>query len=139
MTRQLMTGVMIAAFTVAAVAQTKKPAAAKPVTYDVTITADGAPYTGKMVLTVAGGKVSGTMNLTQPTAITGKAAGMVKGGEMLLDFPYQMVERKCEGQIAMNIKMPAKPGEAKGTVSIAGCGRPDGNKLPGTIELKPSK
>jgi hypothetical protein len=40
-------------------------------------------------------------------------------------------------QIEMDIKMPARPGAAPatGTVSIAGCGRPAEDKLPGTIEL----
>ena len=138
MTKYLVTGLAVAALTTGAAAQTRKPAGTKPVTYDVTITADGTPYTGKMVLTVAGNKVSGTMNLTQPTEITGKPAGTVKGGEMNLDFPYHMVERKCDGQIAMNLKMPPKPAETKGTVSIIGCGRDASSKLPGTIELKPS-
>jgi hypothetical protein len=139
MTTKLVTGMMIAAFTVGAAAQTRKPAGAKPVTYDKTITAAGTPYTGKKVLTVAGGKVTGTMDITQPTAITGKPAGTLKAGEMTLDFPYRMVERKCDGQIEAKIKMPAKPAEARGTVAIVGCGRDATNKLPGTIELKPSR
>jgi hypothetical protein len=139
MTKQLVTGTMALALAAGVGAQTKKPSGAKPVTYDVTITAEGTPYTGTMVLTVAGGKVTGTMDITRPTAVTGKAAGTVKAGEMTLDFPFHMVERKCDGQIAMNFKMPAKPAETKGTVSIVGCGRDATNKLPGTIELTPSK
>ena len=139
MIRQVTTAVMVAALGVGAAAQTKKPAGAKPVTYDVTITAEGKPYSGQMVLAGAGGKVTGTMNITTPTAITGKAAGTVKAGEMTLDFPYRMVERQCDGQIAMSFKLPPKPAETKGTVSIVGCGRDASNKLPGTIELKPAK
>jgi hypothetical protein len=139
MARYLVAGMMVAALAAGLSAQTRKPAGAKPVTYDVTITTDGTPYTGTMVLSVVGGKVSGTMNITQPTAVTGKAAGTVKAGEMSLDFPFHMVERKCDGQIAMNFKMPAKPAETKGTVSIVGCGRDASNKLPGTIELKPAE
>jgi hypothetical protein len=139
MRKQFVTSAVMIALSVGLAAQTKKPGAEKPVTYDVTITADGTPYTGTMVLAVARGKVSGTMDLTKPTAVTGKPAGTVKGGEMTLDFAYHMVERKCDGQIAMNIKVPPKPAEAKGTVSIVGCGRDASNKLPGTIELKPAK
>jgi hypothetical protein len=120
-------------------AQPKKPAGSKPVTYDVTIVADGAPYTGQMQLAVNGGKVTGTMHIKQPTEITGKAAGSVKAGEMILDFPYEMVQRKCTGQIEIKFKAPAKGAGSKGTVAIAGCGRDASNKLPGTIELTPAK
>lgn len=106
--------------------------------YDVTIQADGAAYTGTMDLAVAKGKVSGDMHITKPTEITGKPAGTTKAGQMKLDFPYRMVQRACDGQIAMDIKLPAKAGAgpATGTVSIVGCGRTAENKLPGTIELK---
>lgn len=120
-------------------AQAKKPAAPKPVTYDVTIVADGSPYTGQMQLAVTRGKVSGSMLIKQPTEITGKAAGIVKAGEMILEFPYQMVQRNCSGQIEMKFKAPAKGGGSKGTVGIIGCGRDAARKLPGTIELTPAK
>ncbi len=133
------TVLMVAAAFTAVSAQAKKPAAAGAMTYDLTITTDGTAYTGKMDLAVKAGKVTGAMQVVQPTEITGKAAGTVKGGEMLLDFPYLMVQRKCEGQIAMNIKMPAKTGPASGTVSIIGCGRDAGNKLTGKVELTPAK
>jgi hypothetical protein len=121
-------------------ADAQKPAGAKPTIYDVTITAEGTPYTGTMALAVAGGKVSGSMQIKSPGEITGKAAGTVKAGEMLLDFPYHMVERKCDGNIQMTVKMPEKkvPAKMTGTVSILPCGRPDGNRLPGTIELTPA-
>jgi len=117
-----------------AAGQTKKPA--NTITYDVTINADGTPYTGTMALAVTAGKVAGDMNITKPTAITGKAAGTVKAAKMDLDFPYRMVQRACDGRIAMAIALPAKMGAAPatGTVSITGC---EGNKLAGTIELKP--
>jgi hypothetical protein len=107
--------------------------------YDVTITAGGAVYTGTMDLSTAAGKVSGDMRITKPTEVTGKPAGTVKAGAMKLDFAYRMVQNACDGQIQMDIKMPAKPGAAPatGTVVIAGCGRPAGDTLPGTIELKP--
>ena len=118
-------------------AQTKK--SVNTITYDVTITAEGKPYTGTMALAVSSGKVTGDMHITAPTEITGKAAGTTKAGQMNLDFPYRMVQRACDGQIAMAIALPAKMGAtpAAGTVSIGGCGRPDSNKIQGTIELKP--
>jgi hypothetical protein len=58
---------------------------------------------------------------------------------MTLAFPYRMVERACDGRIAMVIALPQKKGAATatGTVEITGCGRPEGDKLTGTIELKP--
>ena len=121
-------------------AEAQKPAGGKPTTYDVSITVDGQPYTGTMVLAVAGNKVNGTMNIKQPGEITGKAAGIVKGGEMLLDFPYHMVERKCDGDIRMTVKLPDKKAvgaKASGTVSVGGCGRPPDTRLSGTIELTP--
>ena len=129
----------LSAFAVSpALAQQKS--SANTTKYDVTIQADGGSYTGTMDLAVAAGKVSGEMRLTQPTEITGKPAGTSKGGVMKLDFPYRMVQRACDGQITMDIKLPAKAGAgpATGTVSIVGCGRTEANKLPGTIELKPA-
>lgn len=120
-------------------AQTKKPAGANSVTYDITITAEGTPYTGTMDLAIAAGKVTGNMHITKPTEITGKAAGTAKAGDVALDFPYRMVQRNCDGQIAMNFKLAAKMAPSKGTVSIGGCGRDASNKLAGTIELTPVK
>jgi hypothetical protein len=130
------TTMMAVAWIGAASAQAKKPAGTKGVTYDVTIQADGN-YTGTMDIAIAKGVASGDMRITAPGEVIGKVAGTAKAGELKLDFPYTMVQRKCTGQIAMDIKMPAKPGPATGTVSIVGCGRDATNKLNGTIELKP--
>jgi hypothetical protein len=137
--RSSLAAVALLSLVVSTASAEQKSAAAKPTVYDLTIQADGAAYTGTMELTVAGGKVSGAMNITQPTEITGKPSGTSKAGLMKLDFAYRMVQRGCDGQIAMEIKMPAKAGAgpAAGTVSIIGCGRTEANKLPGTIELKP--
>jgi hypothetical protein len=117
-----------------AFAQSKK--AGNSVIYDVTITADGTPYTGTMTLAVNAGKVTGDIRITAPTEITGKVAGTAKAGQMNLDFPYRMVERACDGQIAMSFALPAKKSAAPatGTVDIVGC---EGDKLAGAIELKP--
>jgi hypothetical protein len=108
------------------------------VAYDVTVTTEGTPYTGTMDLAVAGGKVTGDMHITAPTEITGTPAGTVKAGQFALEFPYRMVQRGCDGRIAMSFTLPPKmgPNPATGTVEITECGRPDGNKLAGTIELK---
>jgi hypothetical protein len=127
---------MVGCVMASARAQTKKPAGTTSVTYDVTIAADGA-YTGTMDLAVKGGKVSGNMHITKPTEITGKVAGTSKAGVMALEFPYQMVQRNCTGQIAIAIKAPPKTASTTGTVSIVGCGRGPENKLAGTIDLKP--
>jgi hypothetical protein len=118
-------------------AQTKK--GANTVTYDVTITADGSAYTGTMALAIGSGKVSGDMHITAPTEITGKPAGIAKGGKLDLDFPYRMVQRACDGRIAMAIALPAKKdaAPASGTVSIGRCGSAGADRIQGTIELKP--
>ena len=142
MWRQLALGMAFAAsLTVLTAADAQKPARSSAMTYDVTITVDGQPHVGTMVLAVTGGKVAGTMNIKHPGEITGKAAGTLKGGEMALDFPFHMVERKCDGDIRMNIKMPDKQGpqKATGTVSVGACGRPSDNRLSGTIEMTPAK
>ena len=130
---------LIAAAASFAGAQTKKPAGAKPAIYDLTVTADGTAYTGTMTLAVAAGKVSGEMRISKPTEITGKIAGTVKAGEMALDFPYRMVQRNCDGQVAMTFKAPVKRAGSKGTASITGCGRDAANKLAGSVELAPQK
>ncbi len=120
-------------------AQAKKPAGPKGVTYDMAITVDGRVHTGTLLLATAAGKVTGEMHVKQPSEITGKVAGTTKAGETSLDFPYHMVERNCDGQIAMRFKAPAKGAGTKGTVAIHGCGRDPSNKLEGTIELKAGK
>ena len=130
---------MIAVITTVGSAQTKKPAGTKGVAYDLSITVDGGVYSGTLDLLTTAGKVAGTMHVTQPTEITGKVAGTSKAGEMMLDFPYHMVQRNCDGRIAMNLKAPSKTAGSKGTVSIVGCGRDAANKLTGTMELKPAK
>lgn len=130
---------LIAATVSVTSAQTKRPAGTSTVTYDVTIVTEGTPYTGKMDLTIARGKVTGNMHITQPTEITGKAAGTAKAGDVALDFLYHMVQRNCDGQIAMSFKLAPKAEPSKGTVSITACGGDPSNKLPGTIELTPAK
>jgi hypothetical protein len=138
MLKQTVTAMIAAAATVGVMsAQAKKPAGTNAVTYDVTIKADAA-YTGTMDIAIAKGVATGNMLITSPQEITGKVAGTSKAGELALDFPYTMVQRNCTGQIQMNIKMPAKPGPATGTISVVGCGRDATNKLTGTIDLKPA-
>jgi hypothetical protein len=118
-------------------AQTKKAVDAKKRTYDVTIKVDQV-YTGTMEVVVEGGKVTGSMLLTSPTEITGKVAGTEKKGVLDLAFPYVITERKCEGNVTMQITMPAKPGPASGTMEATECGGDPSNRAPGTIDLVPA-
>ena len=112
----------------------------KPVEHELTIkAADGSVYTGKMNIAVAKGKVSGAMHITKPTEITGTVAGTAEKGTMKLGFPYAMAERKCEGAVTMDLKVPAKPGPVTGTMEAVGCGRDATQKLTGTVELVPVK
>ena len=107
---------------------------------DLTIkAADGSVYTGKMNMAVAKGKVSGAMHITKPTEITGTVAGTAEKGAMKLAFPYAMTERKCEGTVTMDLKVPTKPGPVTGTMEAMGCGRDATQKLTGTVELVPVK
>jgi hypothetical protein len=107
---------------------------------DLTIkAADGSVYTGKMNMAVVKGKVSGSLRITQPTEITGKVAGTAEKGTMKLAFPYAMTERKCEGTVTMDLKVPAQPGPVTGTMEAVGCGREPSQKLTGTVELVPVK
>jgi len=141
MTRAIAAAAIVCGLAMLPLSAQAKKAAPKGTAYDVTINADGAAHTGTMQLAVAAGKVTGEMHIQHPSEITGKAAGVSKSGQMLLDFPYRMVQRACDGRIVMDIKLPAKPAAApaSGTVSITGCGRSEENKLAGTIELKPRK
>jgi hypothetical protein len=135
--RVLATVCISAAIVGAAAAQAKKPAGTKSVLHELTVTADSV-YTGTMELAVDAGKVTGNMHVTAPTEITGKVAGTAKAGVLTLEFPYLMVERNCEGTVKMNIKMPAKPGLATGTMEAVGCGESPTDKVTGTVELKPA-
>jgi len=129
----------IAIIALASVGAAQNKSTGNAAKYDVTITAGGTVYTGTMDLLTAAGKVTGDMHITKPTEVTGKPAGTAKAGAMKLNFAYRMVQNACDGQIEMDIKMPAKPAAAPGTgtVTVAGCGRPAGDTMPGTIELKP--
>ena len=131
MIRQIAVVAFLGVVVAVPVAAQKKPSV---VTYDVTVNADNAAYTGTMDLAVAAGKVTGKMHITKPGEITGNAAGTSKAGKMTLDFPYHMVQRNCDGRIAMAIDVPSRPGPAKGPADITGC---DGGKLKGTVEMTP--
>lgn len=138
-TQAVTAGLIAAAFITTVPTQGKKPSGSKPVAYDVTIQADGT-YTGTMDLSITKGAVSGAMDITAPTKIVGKVGGRAKGADLRLDFPYDMVERQCKGEIEMAITLPPKSGAAgTGTVTITGCGRETTNPLAGTIELKPRR
>ena len=118
-----------------ALGQTK--AGTRPVMHDITVKAD-AVYTGTMETAIEAGKVTGNMRITSPTEIVGKVAGTSKAGVLSLDFPYQMTQRNCTGNVKMTIKLPAKPGLATGTMEAVGCGRTEGNKITGTVEMTPA-
>ena len=126
-----------AGFVTVASAQTPAPAPLKNPTHEISVSAGDTVYTGKMALKVAGGSVSGDMLISSPAEITGKVAGTAKDGVMVLEFPYHMTESMCTGSVKMNIKMPAKPGPATGTMEAKGCGDDPNAVLPGTVELRP--
>jgi hypothetical protein len=105
--------------------------------YDMTVNADGV-YTGTAEIAVDRGKVTGDLRLTGPNEVTGKVAGTAKDGILNLDFPYQMPQQNCTGNVKMTITMPAKPGLAKGTMEATSCGRDDGTRVTGTVEMTPA-
>lgn len=115
-------------------AQAKKAAGTKSVMHDLTVTTSESVYTGTMDLAIDMGRVTGKMVVTSPTAITGNVAGTSKAGEVTLEFPFHMVEKNCDGTVKMSIKLPEKPGPSTGTMEAV-CG---GDKIGGTVELKPS-
>jgi hypothetical protein len=129
-------GAIMMIIATAASAQTKS-AGTKPVTHDITVKAD-AVYTGTIDIAIDGGKVTGDLNVTSPTSIVGKVAGTSKAGVLNLDFPYRMTERNCTGTVKMTITLPARPGPATGTMEAGGCGREDGSKVTGTVEITPA-
>jgi hypothetical protein len=102
----------------------EKKGGTKSVMHDLTVTTTEEVYTGTMDLAVDSGTVTGKMVVTSPTEVTGAVAGTSKAGVMTLEFPYHMTERNS--------------GLAKGTMEAVGCGREPGDKLTGTVELKPS-
>ena len=127
-----------AAIVSAAATQAKKPAGAKSVMHELTVTAD-LVYTGTMELAVDGGKVTGNMHVTSPAEITGKVAGTSRAGVLNLEFPFLMVQENCAGTVKMTIKMPARPGPAAGTMeAVGGCSGEANDKVTGTVELKPA-
>ena len=115
-------------------AQSQKKSGTKGVMHDITVTADTV-YTGTMQMAIDGVKVTGDMRITAPTEITGKVAGTSKAGVLTLEFPFLMVQQKCEGTVKMNLTIGDKPGYASGTMDAVGC---DGGQESGTVELKPA-
>ena len=125
------------AFGATAYAQTK---GSKAILNEVTVrAADGSIFAGTMEMLAEKGKVTGALHIKTPTEIRGKVAGTSEKGKMKLAFPYTMVERNCEGQVTMDLTVPAKPGPVTGTMEAIGCGRDESNKLTGTVELVPVK
>jgi hypothetical protein len=116
----------------------EKKGGTKSVMHDLTVTTTEEVYTGTMDLAVDSGTVTGKMVVTSPTEVTGAVAGTSKAGVMTLEFPYHMTERNCDGTVKMTITLPETSGLAKGTMEAVGCGREPGDKLTGTVELKPS-
>lgn len=137
MRRTGLAAIAAAAIVSAGAAQTPR-GGTKGVMHDILVTTAEGSYKGTMELVTRGGKVTGSMHITDPGEITGKVAGTSKGGVLDLEFPYLMTERNCEGTVKMNIKMPQKPGRAAGTMEAVGCGRDPSQKLTGTVELVPS-
>jgi hypothetical protein len=127
---------MVVAGAAVTAGQTTKPTGPTPVLYTITVKADDV-YTGTIELATEKGTVSGNMQITSPTPITGKVAGTSKAGVITLDYPYVMTARNCEGRVMMTIKMPPKPGPAAGTMEALSCGDPS-RKLTGTVELVPA-
>jgi hypothetical protein len=130
--------VLVVAATSASVQPRKPPG--KGLVNDLTIKAsDSTTYTGTMELIIAKGKVTGTMHVQAPTEVTGKVEGTSEKGEIKLEFPYHMVQQKCDGTVRMDLKVPEKPGPITGTMEAVGCGRDPSQKLTGSVELAPTK
>jgi hypothetical protein len=119
-------------------AQEKKASGTKSVMHDLTVTTSETVYKGTMDLAIDSGKVTGKMVVTSPSEVTGTVAGTSKAGVMTLEFPYHMTERNCDGTLKMTITLPEKLGLATGTMEAGGCGQEPGEKVTGTVELKPS-
>jgi hypothetical protein len=139
MLRSFVAALAVAGLATGAAAQTRSPAGPKPIVHDLTITTSEGTYSGTMELAVAKGKVTGAMHVTKPTEIKGVVAGTSQAGALKLAFPYHMTERKCDGTVQMELKLPPQKGPAKGTMQVVGCGRDETRKLTGTVELIPRK
>jgi hypothetical protein len=119
-------------------AQDKKGPGTKSVMHDITVTTSENVYSGTIDLAIDAGKVTGKMLVTSPTEITGIVAGSTKAGVMSLEFPYHMKEQNCDGTVKMTIPLPEKMAPSKGTMEATPCGDANGDKVTGTVELKPS-
>ena len=139
MLRSVGAALTVVALTTGMAAQSRQAAGSKPIVHDLTITTPEGTYSGTMDLAVTRGKVTGAMHVTKPTEIKGVVAGTSKAGAMKLAFPYQMTERKCDGTVQMDLKLPTQKGPVKGTMEVVGCGRDETRKLTGTVELIPRK
>jgi hypothetical protein len=128
--------ILVASVATAQPAPQTQKSSGTPVMNEITVKIDDAVYTGTMELTTDREKVTGKMHITVPTEITGTVAGTSAKGAMTLDFPFYMVENKCEGKVKMEATLPPKPGPTAGTLEVIGCDR-DAPKLTGTFELKP--
>ena len=138
--RKIVTGIALTGLALAGPVDAQTKSSAKSIVNQLTIkAADGGVYTGTMEIAAVKGKVTGTLHITKPTEIKGAVAGTAEKGVMKLAFPYQMIERNCQGSVKMDLKVPAKPAPVTGTMEAVGCGRDQTQKLTGTVELVPVK
>jgi len=82
-------------------------------------------YSGSMTLEIQKGKVSGSMSIDTPQAVTGTVAGTLKGGALSLDYPFEVSgDQPCTGRVTVTATFNAPRTEATGTTHSEGCGDP---------------
>lgn len=131
----LLTAIMLAFSTDAAVAQQKRKArpAAKDQVWQVDFLMDGEHYLGTMTLTTSRGSVTGTMLIESPRKVTGDVQGKRTPELMSLDYPYTMEGESCGGRVQVEVKFAANGQEGTGTAHAVDC---NNQPMDGTVTFK---
>ena len=123
MRRMLFALLLSAVSAAASTAQTPAPQTPALPEYEVKWMIDtGEVYSGTLTMAIdAKGVVSGKLNLTVPTAVTGPVSGVVKDGVWTFKSTYTVVEQACSGTVEGTGKGPVDRKVITGTATIQGC------------------
>jgi len=93
--------------------------------YDVSFLAgppgEEATYTGTTTFSVdAKGMVTGKMSISSPTTVRATLSGQVEKGKWTFDYPYEMVEQGCWGNLKGTADVSSDGKMVSGTALIGG-------------------
>jgi len=114
-----------AVFVLAGVAAIAAQTATAGKVYDVSFLAgppgEEATYTGTTTFNVdAKGMVTGKMSIVSPTTVRATLSGQVEKGKWTFEYPYEMVDQGCWGNLKGTAEVSADGKKVSGKALIGG-------------------